>query len=313
MKKPVKFGVTLPQIKKPWSDTKAVAMQLDASGYDSAWVCDHLYGVPMPNIPILEAYSLLAAVAAVTCRVELGALVTPPFFRNPAVLAKQIATIDAIAGPGRILAGLGSGWFASEFEGYGCDFPDVATRLAALDDTCHILKRMWTEEQPTYRGKVYRIEDVVCEPKPPVRPRILVGGGGEKVLLRLAARHADVWNNLAVNQKDLSTKLDVLRAHCEREGRDFDTIEVSQQCLVVVTPTQEEAEVAIDKAERVYGGHMGGGLRDHGIWGCPDVVIEKIRGYVDKGCTHFVMEMFGRDVREPAALFAEKVLPAFRN
>ena len=128
-----------------------------------------------------------------------------------------------------------------------------------------------------------------------------------------AARYADIWNNLAVNQKDLARKLEVLRSHCEREGRSFDDIEVSQQCLVVILPTQEQAEVAIGKAEKVYGGHMGAELRDHGIWGCPDVVIEKIRGYVATGCTHFVMEMFGRDVREPAALFADKVLPAFRN
>ncbi|HEY2773842.1 MAG TPA: LLM class flavin-dependent oxidoreductase [Candidatus Binatia bacterium] len=310
--KKVRFGVTLPQIKRSWSDARAAASEIDSAGYDSAWVCDHLYGVPMPNIPILEAYSLLAAVAAVTSKVSLGALVTPPFFRNPAVLAKQIATIDAIAGSGRAIAGLGSGWFASEFEGYGCDFPDVRTRLAALDDTCTILRRMWTEEQPTYRGAVYRIEDVVCEPRPDERPRILIGGGGEKVLLRLAARHADIWNNLAVNQKDLARKIDALRVHCESEGRSFEEIEISQQCLVVVLPTQEEAEVAVGKAEKVYGGHMGAGLREHGIWGCPDVVIEKIQGYVGKGCTHFVMEMFGRDVREPAALFAQKVLPAFR-
>src|SRR3569832_1090904 len=100
MTKTIRFGVTLPQIKRAWTDTKAAACEIDAAGYDSAWGCDHLYGVPMPNIPILEAYSLMAAVAAVTSNVQLGALVTPPFFRNPAVLAKQIATIDQVAGPG---------------------------------------------------------------------------------------------------------------------------------------------------------------------------------------------------------------------
>jgi len=312
----VKFGVTLPQIKRSWADTKAAASEIDAAGFDSVWVCDHLYGVPMPNLPILEAYSLLAAVAAVTSNVRLGALVTPPFFRNPAVLAKQIATIDEVAGGGatgtRIIAGLGSGWFASEFEGYGCDFPDVGTRLAALDDTCEILRRMWTEEQPSWQGKVYRIDSVFCEPRPRVRPQILIGGGGEKVLLRLAAKHADIWNNLAVNQKDLVRKRDVLARHCESEGRDPSSIEVSQQCLVVIMPTHEEAEVAIGKAEKIYGGHMGAGLREHGIWGSPEEIVEKIHAYVEKGCTHFIMEMFGRDVREPASLFASKVLPSFR-
>src|SRR5262247_1935091 len=129
MTKPMHFGVTLPQIKRTWADARDAAVEFDRLGFDSVWVCDHLYGVPMPNLPILEAWSLLAAVAAITTRVELGTLVTPPFFRNPAVLAKQIATIDQIAG-GRVIAGLGAGWFATEFEAYGCDFPSsVGARL----------------------------------------------------------------------------------------------------------------------------------------------------------------------------------------
>ncbi|MBI5503740.1 MAG: LLM class flavin-dependent oxidoreductase, partial [Deltaproteobacteria bacterium] len=131
-------------------------------------------------------------------------------------------------------------------------------------------------------------------------------------LLRLAARYADIWNNLAVNQSELPRKLEVLRQHCQREGRDPSQIEVSQQCVVVIAPTQEEAEVSITKAERVYGGHMGVGLREHGIWGSPQVVTEKLQRYVAMGCGHFVMEFFGRDVREPARLFAESVMPAFR-
>ncbi|HYC56267.1 MAG TPA: LLM class flavin-dependent oxidoreductase [Candidatus Binatia bacterium] len=307
----IRFGVTLPQIKRSWEDTRAAATELDTLGYDSAWVCDHLYGVPMPNLPILEAYSLLAAVAAVTTRLELGALVTPPFFRNPAVLAKQIATIDHIAG-GRMIAGLGSGWFASEFEGYGCEFPPVARRLDALEDTCRILQAMWTQEQPSHQGKVFSIQDVYCEPKPLRQPRILIGGGGEKVLLKLAARYADIWNNLAVNQSDLARKVAVLHEHCQREGRDASQLEISQQCLVVIAPTMAEAEQSIAKAERIYGGHMGAGLRDHGIWGDPPAVVEKIRRYAAMGCGHFIIEFFGKDLREPARLLAETVVPAFR-
>ncbi len=97
MTKPARFGVTLPQIKRTWQEARAAAVAFDELGFDSAWVCDHLYGVPLPTLPILEAWTELAAVAAVTERIELGTLVTPPFFRNPAVLAKQIATIDAVA------------------------------------------------------------------------------------------------------------------------------------------------------------------------------------------------------------------------
>ncbi len=111
----VKFGVTLPQIKRTWEEARDAACEFDALGYDSVWVCDHVYGVPAPQLPILEAWTELAAVAAITENVELGTLVTPPFFRNPAVLAKQVATIDHISG-GRIIVGLGAGWFQAEFE-----------------------------------------------------------------------------------------------------------------------------------------------------------------------------------------------------
>src|SRR5258705_9442220 len=151
MPHPTRFGVTLPQIKRTWDDTRAVAVEIDGLGFDSVWVCDHLYSVPMPTLPIFEAWSLLAAVAAITTKVELGTLVTPPFFRNAAVLAKQIATIDHVSN-GRTVVGLGSGWFATEFESYGLPFPPVRERLRALDETATALKRLWTEPSVTLEG-----------------------------------------------------------------------------------------------------------------------------------------------------------------
>src|SRR5262245_11348191 len=228
MPRPVRFGVTLPQIKRSWEDARAAAIEFDRLGFDSVWVCDHLYGVPMPTLPILEAWSLLAAVAAVTDRVGLGTLVTPPLFRNPAVLAKQIATIDQIAG-GRVIAGLGAGWFASEFESYGCPFPAaVGDRLRALAESAEIMKRMWSEERVTFTGKHFTVRDVMCEPKPVRRPPILIGGGGERVLMGIAVRHADIWNNLAVSQPELGRKVAALRRRCVELRRDPDTLEVSQ-------------------------------------------------------------------------------------
>ena len=312
MPRRVRFGATLPQIKRTWAEARATAEELDRLGFDSVWVCDHLYGVPMPNLPILEAWSELAAAAAVTQRVELGTLVTPPFFRNPAVFAKQVATIDQIAG-GRVVVGLGAGWFATEFEAYGCPFPPIGERLRALDETAEVLKRMWTEPQVTFEGRHVVVRDAMCEPKPPRRPPILIGGGGEKVLMGIVARHADIWNNLAVHQGQLKEKRDVLQRWCDREKRDFGEITVSQQCLVVIAATEVAAKEALGKAVKIYGGHMGGGLEEHGIWGTPAQVIERIERHRALGCTHFVIELFGRDTREPARLFAEKVLPAFRR
>jgi probable F420-dependent oxidoreductase len=266
----------------------------------------------MPTLPILEAWSLLAAVAAITERVELGTLVTPPFFRNPAVLAKQVATVDQIAG-GRVVMGLGAGWFATEFEAYGCPFPgSVKDRLRALAETADVMKRMWTEERVTLEGRFVTVRDVMCEPKPVRRPPILIGGGGERVLMGIAARHADIWNNLAVSQGDLGRKVEALRRRCAEVGRDPVTLEISQQCLVVIAEDEATARKHLERAAQIYGGHMGAGLEAHGIWGTPERVIDRIAHHRELGCTLFVMEFFGRDTREPARLFAERVLPAFR-
>jgi F420-dependent oxidoreductase-like protein len=311
MTRPVRFGVTLPQIKRGWPEARDAALEFDRLGYDSVWVCDHLYGVPLPTLPIFEAWSELAAVAAITERVQLGTLVTPPFFRNPAVLAKQVATIDHIAG-GRTIVGLGAGWFEAEFRGYGCAFPALRERMRALEESVEILTRLWTEERVTFHGRHYSVEDVLCEPKPVRRPPLLIGGAGERVLMGIVARRADIWNNLAVFQRQLGEKVEALRRRCDEVGRDFASIEVSQQCVVVIAEDLERARASLEKAKKIYGGHMGAALEEHGIWGHPEAVIERIERHRQLGCSLFCIEFFGRDTREPARLFAEKVMPAFQ-
>jgi alkanesulfonate monooxygenase SsuD/methylene tetrahydromethanopterin reductase-like flavin-dependent oxidoreductase (luciferase family) len=311
MARPVRFGVTLPQIKRSWSEARDAAQTFDALGFDSLWVCDHLYGIPAPQLPILEAWTELAAVAALTERAKLGTLVTPPFFRNPAVLAKQIATLDAIAGSGRVVAGLGAGWFAPEFEQTGCAFPGTGERLRALEESVEIMKRMWSEEKATFEGRYFSVKEAFCEPKPERMPEILIGGGGEKVLMGIAARHADLWNNMAVHQAKLAQKVEALRKRCEEVGRDPASIGISQQCTVVIAEDEAAARAAVGKARKVFGGHMGDALEEHGIWGHPERVIEGIERHRALGVSHFVIEFFGRDTREPARLFAETVMPSF--
>jgi probable F420-dependent oxidoreductase len=310
MMRPARFGVTLPQIKRSWAEARDAAVEFDALGFDSLWVCDHVYGVPMPTLPILEAWTELAAVAATTDRAKLGTLVTPPFFRNPAVLAKQIATIDQIA-PGRVIAGLGAGWFAPEFEQTGCPFPGTRERLRALEESIEIMKRLWTEEKATFEGRHFSVTEALCEPKPERPPEILVGGGGERVLMGIAAKHADTWNNMAVHQAALPAKVEALRRRCEELDRDPDSIEVSQQCVVVLAEDEAGARTALEKAKKIYGGHMGGALEEHGIWGHPERVIDGIEQHRKHGVSLFVIEFFGRDTREPARLFQEAVAPAF--
>ncbi len=301
----VEFGVMLPQIKRSWEDTKAAAIEMDRLGYRSLWFNDHLYGIPMPSIPIMEAWTTLAAVAAVTSAVELGTLVSPIGFRNPALLAKMVATLDQIS-DGRVIVGLGSGWFAQEFNGYGIAFPPVQDRLAQLDEGIQLMRRMWSEPQVAFDGRYFHTDDVYCEPKPVRRPPILVGGGGEKVLLRLVAKHADIWNNLAVNLEQLGRKTAVLRQHCAAVQRDPATLRISQQTMVVIGSDAVDAQAKTEKAMRIYGGHMG-----RGISGTPAQCIDQIRALQEHGCSLLMIEFFGRDIREPAALFAEQVMPAF--
>jgi alkanesulfonate monooxygenase SsuD/methylene tetrahydromethanopterin reductase-like flavin-dependent oxidoreductase (luciferase family) len=266
----------------------------------------------MPNLPIFEAWSQLAAVAAITEKVGLGTLVTPPFFRNPAVLAKQVTTIDHVSS-GRTIMGLGAGWFKPEFEQNGCPFPSLGERMRALEETATILKGLWTEERFTFLGKHFQVEDAISEPKPVRRPPILIGGTGEKVLMGIVARHADIWNNMAVTQAQLPQKVEALRRRCDEEGRDWETLAVSQQCVVVIAETEAEAQTALARAQKLYGGHLGASLEEHGIWGTPERVIDCIERHRKHGCSGFIIEFFGRDTREPARLFAESVMPAFRS
>ena len=310
MSQEIHFGVTLPQIKRSWTEASEAAIDFDQLGFDSVWVCDHVYGVPNPTLPIFEAWSQLAAIAAITENVRLGTLVTPPFFRNVGVLAKQVATIDHISN-GRTIMGLGAGWFQPEFESYGMPFPSLGKRMQALDETVQVLKALWTEERVTFDGKHCQLRDAVCEPKPVRRPPILVGGSGEKVLMGIAARHADIWNNMAVTQGQLGQKVEALRKRCDEVGRDFSTLRISQQCTVIIEESEEAARAALVKAHKVYGGHMGSGLEAHGIWGSPERVVEGIERHRSLGVTDFVIEFFGRDTRPAARRFAEHVIPAF--
>ena len=307
----VHFGVTVPQIKRTWEESRTAALEFEAMGYDSLWVCDHLYGPQSPQIPILEAWSLVAALAAVTSRAEIGTLVTPAGMRNPAQLGKVIATIDNIAG-GRIIPGFGAGWMPREFTDFGVPFLSTGQRLGQLRETVQLLKRMWAEPQVSFEGKYVHAENVVCEPKPPRKPPILIGGAGEKVTLKIAAQEADIWNNLAVHQGALERKIQALNTHLDEAGRDPASIVISQQCLVTIAPDEESAGPMVETARKIFGGHMGDPTGPMAIAGSPRRVREQIQKHIDLGCTMFVMEFFGRSTLEPAQLFAETVLPHFK-
>src|SRR5215213_10058979 len=241
MAEQIHFGANLPQISRTWQETKAAALAFEELGFDSVWLNDHLYGVPRAEIPILEAWSTLAAVGGVTERVELGTLVSPPGFRNPAYLAKVVATLAQIT-DGRVVPGIGAGWFKKEFTDFGLPFPDGPTRVRGLAEAAEIMTRSWAEPGLTFQGKVFSVEDLTITPVPETKPKLLVGGGGERVTMKVAARFADIWNNAAAAQSQLPRKIDVLRRHCEDVGRDPASVTVSQQTLVLITERVEDVE-----------------------------------------------------------------------
>ena len=307
------FGVTVPQIKRPWATAADAAAAFEQMGFDSLWVCDHFYGPQSPQLPILEAWSMITALAAITQRVELGTLVTPAGMRNPAQLAKIIATADNIAG-GRVIAGLGAGWMPREFTDFDVPFLPLDQRLAQLAETVELLKRMWGEEEEiSFNGDYVTTNNVACQPKPPRDVPILIGGGGEKVTLKLAAREANIWNNLAGHQGELAHKVDVLKRHCDVAERNFNDVMVSQQCLVTIASTEKEAIPMADQAQKIFGGHMGDPKGPLAITGTPEQCCDAIQKHIDIGCTMFVIEFFGRDTTVPAKLFAETVAPEFRG
>ena len=309
----VHFGVMVPQIKRSWAETKRASEAFEEMGFDSLWVNDHLYGPQSPAIPMLEAWTLAAGIAAITERAEIGTLVTPVGMRNPAHTGKMIATVDNIAG-GRIIPGFGSGWMPREFTDFGMPFPESRERLRQLEEGLQIFKAMWDADQDevTFDGEHFHTENLVTQPKPPRDVPILVGGGGEKVTMRIAAQYADIWNNSAGSQDDIEHKVTVLHGHAERLGRDPAELRVSQQCLVTIVENEEQLGPMVDRAQKIFGGHMGNPAGDMALTGTPDMIKQRVQKHVDLGCDMFMIEFFGRDTIEPAQMFAETVIPEFR-
>jgi F420-dependent oxidoreductase-like protein len=235
----MKFGITVPRFLTPAGDTgigpelAAIARAADQGGLDSLWVMDHFFQIPPvgeAEEPMLEGYSALAFMAGLTERVSLGTLVTGVTYRHPGILIKTVTTLDVLSG-GRAWFGIGAGWYEREHLGLGVPFPPVAERFERLEETLQIANQMWSGQVAPYAGKHYSLAETLNQPMPlsVPRPRIMVGGGGEQKTLRLVARYADACNLFAMPTEEgiatLTHKLEVLKGHCEREGRPYDSIE----------------------------------------------------------------------------------------
>jgi F420-dependent oxidoreductase-like protein len=204
------------------------AKVVDQAGFSTFTVMDHYFQMEHSGSaaePMLEAYTTLGYVAAVTERVTLGVLVTGVMYRHPGLLAKIVTTLDVLSG-GRGRLGIGASWYEREQLGLGVPVVPVAERFERLEETLRICLQMWSDNDGPFDGRHYQLAETLCVPQPLSRPHppIQVGGGGEKKTLRLVARYADACNVFGSSPADVARKLEILRAHCEAEGRDYDQI-----------------------------------------------------------------------------------------
>jgi F420-dependent oxidoreductase-like protein len=198
--------------------------------------------------PMLEGYTTLGYVAAKTERMTLGLLVTGVMYRYPGLLAKIVTTLDVLSG-GRARLGIGASWYEREQRGLGVPVVPVAERLERLEETLQICLQMWSDDNGPFNGRHYQLAETLCVPAPLSRPRppILVGGGGERKTLRLAARYADACNVFGSSPAEVAHKLEVLRSHCDAEGRDYDSI---QKTILAVRPALADVDAFVaDAAE----------------------------------------------------------------
>jgi len=246
----VQIGVQIPDYTFPngparlGADLAAVGRAADEAGFGFIAVMDHFFQIPVigpPDREMLEAYSTLAYLAGVTSRAKLLTLVTGTVYRHPGILAKIVTTLDVLSG-GRAWLGIGAAWNEEESRGLGIPFPPVAERFERLEETLQICLQMWRGDQTPYQGKHYQLErplnspQVLSKPHPP----IMIGGGGERKTLRFVARYAQACNLFP--GPDLARKLDVLRAHCDAEGRDYD--EITKTCYFIFDPGDKGEKTA---------------------------------------------------------------------
>jgi F420-dependent oxidoreductase-like protein len=312
MPHPIRFGIQTGQQLIAWEDMLALWRKADAWGYDSLWNFDHFYPIFVdPEGPCLEAWTTLSALAQATKRARVGTLVNGNTYRNPCLTAKMAASLDHISG-GRLNLGIGAGWFELEHRAMGFDFKSIPERLRALDEACQIIRGMFTEARTTLHGRSYDVSEVIGLPKPVQQPHppILIGGTGEKVLLKLVAKHADMYNASA-DAGRMRHLIEVVARHGERVGRDTSAIE---NTVMIPLAYKADAERQQFMCNLIAGmrGTSPEAAREGIMIGDQQECFDTIERYRKAGVTHFIFMLFQPVREEEMQAFAEEVIPAVR-
>jgi alkanesulfonate monooxygenase SsuD/methylene tetrahydromethanopterin reductase-like flavin-dependent oxidoreductase (luciferase family) len=307
-----KFGVFLPfyafKAKTPseyYSQLKGIVLECERLGYDSVWLDDHLM---FNNWLILEPWTTLSALSALTSKIRLGTMVTCNAHRNPALLAKTAATLDVISN-GRLEFGIGAGCQENEHLAYGFGFPKPSVRTENLAEALEVITRLWTQEKTSFQGKYYSLKGAVCEPKPVQKPYppVTVGGSSEKTLY-VTAKYADRFDWAYLPLDTYKRKLEALEKQCKAVGRDLGEIERScwPSGEILIAETQKELSNLISKrkpANMPMEEYRAGTLA-----GTPDECVERLQGWVDLDVTYFMLFFADLPSVEGIKLFSETVI-----
>jgi len=299
-----------------WKLMVNVAVKAEELGFDSLWIFDHFHTVPKPlkGRSVFEAWTTLTALAILTKKIRLGTLVTCILYRYPTVLAKIVANVDVISN-GRVEFGVGACWYEHEFKGYGIQFPRPARRIKMLDEALQVIKLMWTKDEVHFKGKYFKLEGALNDPKPVQvpHPPILIGGAGERLTLRVVAKHANkyhVWGTPEYYKR----KLEVLKKHCEAIGRRFEDITKVHDGIVIIGRDESEIKRKIKEFEYFkLSGVTYEGLKKSQYVGTSEEIIEKVAQYVDLGVEEFIFYFPDAYTIRPIESFAEKVLPELKR
>jgi len=301
-----------------YNGVRKVALEAEKSGFDGLFICDHLMGRNEETYrqPCVDPWVTLGALAQATKKITLGTLVSAVGFRYPSLLAKMGATLDHVSG-GRLMLTLGAGWHEPEYKAYGIPFPPIGVRMQQLREAVQIIRAMWTQDHSTFEGKNFRIDGAWCYPRP-VSPKIWVGGGGEKMLLRIVAEHADGWNAVGLSVDEYARKIEVLRTFCENAGRKLNSIERSYYGTCLVGSTENEFRESFNKhygqyrkAEESMEAFVERMRSTRPLIGTAAEVAEKMKGFQELGVSYFVLYFPDKEGLGLLRRFTDLVKPRF--
>lgn len=317
----MKYGVLVPQgwrmdlvgITDPveaYETMTAVAQEAEALNYDSIWLFDHFHTVPVPTQEVtFECWTSTAALARDTKRVRIGQMVSCNGYRNPALLAKMASTVDVLS-HGRLDFGIGAGWYEHEYKAYGYEYPEAPERLRSMRDAVQVILEMWTKEEAVFEGKYHQVHGAINQPKGVQHPHIplLIGGGGEKVTLKLVAQYGDACNIGNLEPEATARKFDIIRQHCEALGRDYNAIHRTILLNCSIADTDEQA---FTKAQQAGLARNTGGvehLRTRALVGTPDTIRKRLAEYEQIGAQEVILFFPDSKELEPLRVFAKEVL-----